>query len=130
MDAQIQSVDPSQVPAWLNGTILLVVLPFSCGLAASVFMWVIVRWAITLAKVGAVLGLVLAALGFIDLHLASTYCSRLWDAILGIHRAFGQRIFALLVANPLSGASFATGALFGLVIGRRRPRPRRMEAVE
>jgi hypothetical protein len=106
----------------LSAAILLVVLPFACGLAAAAFLWMIVRWAAFLVRIGSVVCLLLAVLGFIDLQAASGYASQLWAAVVGLHGLFGRRVIELLAANPVSAASLVIGLCFGLLLTRQRVR--------
>lgn len=124
------TIDPAQLPAWLSAAILLVLLPFSAGLAGAVFLRMIIRWAAFLVKVGSIICLVLAVLGFVDLQAASGYTAQLWMAIVGIHRVFGQRVIELLMANPVSAASLATGLCVGFVFAGRRFRSAKPVPVE
>ena len=124
------STDASQLPAWLTPVILLILLPLACGLAVGVFLRMIVRLGMSFVKIGSVVCLVAAVLGYVDLQGASRYTSQLWAAIVGLHTVFGQRVIELLTANPASAASLATGLCVGLIYGRLRPRSARLEAAE
>lgn len=128
MNATSHSIDAAQLPAWLTPVILLVLLPFACGMVGGVFLRVIVRWGVSLVKIGSVVCLVAAVLGYVDLQAASGYTSQLWVAIVGLHTVFGQRLIELLTANPGSAASLTAGLCVGLIYGRRRPRSVSVEA--
>ncbi|RJO66281.1 MAG: hypothetical protein C4523_13100 [Myxococcales bacterium] len=115
------AVDPSQVPGWVGGVIVLILLPFFSGVVAAVFLRVIVRWAAMVVKIGSVLCVLLAVLGYLDLRAASSYSTQLWMAIVGLHSVFSQRIVESLMIYPVSAASLATGLCIGLLLTRGSP---------
>lgn len=121
----IINADPSQLPAWLNAGVLLIILPFFCGVIAAVSLRVVWNWAMLVAKLGSILCLALCLLGALDLRAASYHTLRLWMVLQDLYKTLGQQVLGLLMKYPVSTASLATGLCVGLLIGRQRWRSRR-----